>query len=166
VSGAGRALKQGSLFTEVSEGLSAYGVASHRHAPEIEQGLSFAAGKPVVVSFTPHLVPMNRGILSTIYVTLANGSSAEDLRGALAKTYADEPFVKLAPKGVTPATHMVRGSNLCVIAVFADRAAGRAILVSVIDNLVKGASGQSVQNMNLICGYPETTGLMQGALFP
>jgi len=166
VTGAGRTAKQGSLFTEVDGGLSAYGVASHRHAPEIEQELALAAGHGVTVTFTPHLVPMNRGILSTIYVTLAKGKTAQDLTNTLQQAYADEPFVKLAPAGVAPSTHAVRGTNLCVIGVFADRQPGRAIIVSVIDNLTKGASGQAVQNMNLMCGYPEPTALMQAALFP
>jgi len=166
VTGAGRAAKQGTLFCEVDGGISAYGVASHRHAPEIEQELALAAGRPMVVTFTPHLVPMNRGILSTIYVTLTKSKTAQNLAQALSRAYADEPFVKLAPEGVTPGTHMVRGTNLCVIGVFADRIPSRAILICVIDNLVKGASGQAVQNMNVMCGYPETTALTQGALFP
>jgi N-acetyl-gamma-glutamyl-phosphate reductase len=166
VTGAGRAAKQGYLFTEVDGGIAAYGVGHHRHAPEIEQGLSAAAGHAVTVSFTPHLVPMNRGILSTIYVTLARGKTADDLKAELGNTYVHEPFVKLAADKVAPSTHSVRGTNLCVIGVFADRAPGRAILVSALDNLVKGASGQAVQNMNLMCGYPETTALLHGALFP
>ncbi|MGD9535896.1 MAG: N-acetyl-gamma-glutamyl-phosphate reductase [Alphaproteobacteria bacterium] len=166
VSGAGREAKEGSLFAEVSEGIHAYGIASHRHAPEIEQGLSEAAGGPVVVNFTPHLMPMNRGILSTIYVTLKGGASADDLRSVLAERYAGEPFVRVLPKGGAPATRHVRGSNLCLIGVFADRLHGRAIVLSAIDNLVKGASGQAVQNMNVMAGMPETTGLEQVALFP
>jgi N-acetyl-gamma-glutamyl-phosphate reductase len=166
VTGAGRAAKQANLFTELDGGMSAYGVGSHRHAPEIEQGLSFAAHHPVTVSFTPHLIPMNRGILSTIYVALAKGKTVDDLSACLGKTYANEPFVKLTAKGVAPSTHMVRGTNLSLMQVFADRAPGRAIIVSVIDNLVKGASGQAVQNMNVMCGYPETTALAAVALFP
>ena len=166
VSGAGRAPKEGTLFAEVGEGVHAYGVASHRHAPEIEQGLSLAAGRSVTVNFTPHLMPMNRGILSTIYVRLSAGSSADDARDALAERYEDEPFVHVMEPGQVPATRHVRGSNHCLIAVFADRLAGRAIVFSVIDNLVKGASGQAVQNMNLMCGFPETAGLEQQALFP
>lgn len=166
VSGAGRAEKQANLHTEVSEGIHAYGIASHRHAPEIEQELGVAAGKPVTVTFTPHLMPMNRGILATIYVSLANGADAEDLRVALAARYDPEPFVHVLPAGKAPATRDVRGSNHCVIGVFADRVPGRAILLSVTDNLVKGASGQAVQNMNVMCGLPETMGLEQEALFP
>ena len=166
VSGAGREAKEASLFAEVSEGINAYGIASHRHAPEIEQGLAEAAKKPVVVNFTPHLMPMNRGILSTIYVKLAGGASADDLRATLSKRYAGEPFVRVLPKGQAPATRHVRGSNLCLIGVFADRVPGRAIVLSAIDNLVKGASGQAVQNMNVMAGQPEATGLEQVALFP
>lgn len=166
VSGAGREAKQSSLYGEVSEGMHAYGVASHRHAPEIEQGLSAAAGRPVLVNFTPHLAPMSRGILSSIYVRLANGATAEDLRRTLSERYAGEPFVKVLPPGMVPATRHVRGSNLCLIGVFADRVPGRAILFAAIDNLVKGASGQAVQNMNLMAGFAETAALEQQPLFP
>lgn len=166
ISGAGRSEKQGSLHTEVSEGIHAYAVGTHRHAPEIEQELSVAAGKPVTVTFTPHLMPMNRGILATIYVSLINGAVPEDLRVALAACYDREPFVHVLPAGRSPATRDVRGSNHCLIGVFPDRAPGRAILLSAIDNLVKGASGQAIQNMNVMCGLPETMGLEQEALFP
>ena len=166
VTGAGREAKEANLYAEVTEGIHAYGVANHRHAPEIEQGLSEAAGKPVLVNFTPHLMPMSRGILSTIYVKLANGASADDLRETLKTKYAAEPFVKVLPAGVVPATRHVRGSNYCHIAVVADRLPGRAIIVSVIDNLVKGASGQAIQNFNVVFGLPETTALEQEALFP
>jgi N-acetyl-gamma-glutamyl-phosphate reductase len=166
VSGAGRAAKEATLFAEVAEGIHAYGIATHRHAPEIEQGLSAACGSDVVVNFTPHLMPMNRGILSTLYLRLANGATAEQARAALAERYAAEPFVRIVPEGVAPATRHVRGSNHCLIGVFADRLPGRVIVLSVIDNLVKGASGQAVQNMNLVCGLPETTGLEQQPLFP
>lgn len=166
VTGAGRAAKQGTLFAEVNDGISAYSIGAHRHAPEIEQGLTNAAGKDVLVNFTPHLMPMNRGILSTIYVSLAKGKTLADLTACLSNTYANEPFVKVAPAGVNPTTHMVRGTNLCVMGVFKDRLPDRAIIVSVIDNLVKGASGQAVQNFNVMYGYPETTALEQVALFP
>ena len=166
MTGAGRAAKEAMLFSEVSEGIHAYGVAWHRHAPEIEQQLSLAAGKKLTVAFTPHLMPMNRGILSTIYVRLKKGSDAAGLRAALEKKYKGEAFVHVAPEGVAPETRHVRGSNHCVIGVFQDRLPGRAILVSVLDNLVKGASGQAVQNMNLMHGLPETTALEQEALFP
>ncbi|MCP4330763.1 MAG: N-acetyl-gamma-glutamyl-phosphate reductase [Alphaproteobacteria bacterium] len=166
VTGAGRAAKEGTLFAEVSEGIHAYGVANHRHMPEIEQELSAAARTSVTVNFTPHLMPMNRGILSTIYVRLGATVTADDLHATLVGRYVDEPFVRVLPIGVAPATRHVRGSNHCLIGVFADRVPGRAILISAIDNLVKGASGQAVQNMNLMCGLDETTALDQEPLFP
>lgn len=166
VSGAGREAKQANLYGEVAEGIHAYGIASHRHAPEIEQGLSAAAGQAVTVAFTPHLMPMSRGILSTIYVKLKNGATAGDLRAALKDRYAGETFVRLLPEGVAPQTRHVRGSNFCLMNVFADRLPGRAILVSVIDNLVKGASGQAVQNFNLMIGADEATSLDVVPLFP
>ncbi len=166
VTGAGRAAKETSLFAEVSEGISAYGIASHRHMPEIEQGLSAAAGRPVTVSFTPHLMPMNRGILSTIYVRMIKGATIDDLRRTLEGAYEGEAFVRVLPKGQAPATHHVRGSNLCLIGLAQDRLSGRAILISAIDNLVKGASGQAVQDMNVMLGISETTGLQQEPLFP
>ncbi|KAK2075631.1 hypothetical protein QBZ16_001739 [Prototheca wickerhamii] len=149
-----------------TEGINAYGVGRHRHMPEIEQGLSDAAGEPVKVSFTPHLMPMTRGMESDCYVRLAEGIDADDLRAELARRYADEPFVHVLPEGAVPHTHHVRGTNFNQIAVFKDRLPGRAVVVSVIDNLVKGASGQAVQNLNLMFGLPETTALMQQALFP
>jgi N-acetyl-gamma-glutamyl-phosphate reductase len=166
VSGAGRAAREGSLYCEVAEGIGAYGVASHRHAPEIEQGLSQAAGRDIIVNFTPHLMPMNRGILSTIYVRLAAGSTLGDLRSVLEQAYAAEPFVRVLPEGSLPATRHVQGTNLCLIGLNRDRVAGRAILVSAIDNLVKGASGQAIQNMNAMLGIAETTALEHRALFP
>ncbi len=165
-SGAGRSVKESMLFCEVAEGLHPYAVAGHRHAPEIEQELSGAAGRPLLVNFTPHLVPANRGELLTTYVRLAPGRRVEDLRRALDARYADEPFVRLVPEGAVPATRHVRGSNFCLLGVFADRLPGRAILVSTLDNLVKGSSGQAIQNMNVMFGFPETTGLEQQPLFP
>jgi len=166
VTGAGRELKLGSMYGEVAEGIHAYGIANHRHTAEIEQELGHAAGRKITVNFTPHLMPMNRGILSTIYVRLAKGATADALRDALVQRYAGEPFVKVLPRGVAPATRHVRGSNLCLIGVFADRVQGRAIVLAAIDNLVKGASGQAVQNFNLMHGFPETTALEQQPLFP
>jgi N-acetyl-gamma-glutamyl-phosphate reductase len=120
----------------------------------------------VVVSFTPHLVPMNRGILSTIYVRGTRGTSAEDLHAILLKQYMNEPFVHVLPFGQTPQTRHVRGSNMTFIGVAKDRVPGRAIVIAALDNLVKGASGQAIQNMNLMLGYPETLGIDQIALFP
>jgi len=166
VTGAGRSAKQANLFTEINDGISAYGIAQHRHTPEIEQSLSRAAGNTITVTFTPHLVPMNRGILSTIYVKLAGKNTADNLRSILEKAYETEPFVSLLSKGEMPSTHQVRGTNQCLIAVFDDRISGQAIIVSVIDNLVKGASGQAVQNMNVMFGFPEDTGLQLTAMFP
>ncbi len=166
VTGAGRSVNQSNLFTEINDGIKAYGVANHRHAPEIEQSLTEAAGKEIVVAFTPHLMPMNRGILSTIYVELSAGKTADDLRVQLEKTYAGEPFVHILPPGIAPSTNQVRGTNDCVISVFADRLKNRAIIVCAIDNLVKGASGQAVQNMNVMFGFPETKALELTAVFP
>ena len=168
VSGAGRSAKLNLLYTEVAEGINAYGVGSHRHMPEIEQGLSDAAGggAKVRVSFTPHLMPMARGMLSTMYVSLAGANTADDLRARLSERYAGERFVHVLEKGQTPHTRHVRGSNLALISVHADRVEGRAIVICAIDNLMKGASGQAVQNLNLMMGWDEGTGLGAAALFP
>jgi N-acetyl-gamma-glutamyl-phosphate reductase len=165
VTGAGRGAREDMLFAEVSEGFHAYGVGHHRHMAELDQEFSRAAGRDVVVTFTPHLVPMNRGILSTIYVR-GFKASPQDLHALLAKAYAQEPFVHVLPFGKLPQTRHVRGSNMTMIGVAADRVAGRAIIGSALDNLTKGASGQAVQNMNLMLGFPETAGLEQVALFP
>ena len=165
MTGAGRAAKEEMLFSEVSEGFHAYGVGHHRHMAELDQEFSKAAGREVMVSFTPHLVPMNRGILSTIYVRGLQ-KSPEDLHAMLLKSYVNEPFVHVLPYGQMPQTRHVRGSNMTFIGVTKDRIAGRAIICSTLDNLVKGAAGQAVQNMNLMLGFPETTGLEQVALFP
>jgi N-acetyl-gamma-glutamyl-phosphate reductase len=165
MTGAGRAAKEEMLFSEVSEGFHAYGVGHHRHMSELDQEFSKAAGREVVVSFTPHLVPMNRGILSTIYVR-GPKASPEDLHALLAKAYANEPFVHVLPFRTLPQTRHVRGSNMTFIGVTADRIPGRAIIVSALDNLTKGASGQAVQNMNVMLGLPETMGIDQVALFP
>jgi N-acetyl-gamma-glutamyl-phosphate reductase len=165
MTGAGRAVREEMLFSEVSEGFHAYGVGRHRHMAELDQEFSLAAGREVIVTFTPHLVPMNRGILSTIYVRGLK-ASPEDLHALLLKAYANEPFVHVLPFGAVPQTRHVRGSNMTFIGVAADRIAGRAIICSALDNLTKGASGQAVQNMNVMLGFPETMGLEQVALFP
>lgn len=165
ITGAGRGLKQNTLFAEAGEGLSPYSVAMHRHTAEIDQEIGVAAGVPVTANFTPHLIPMARGELCTCYVRL-KGASADDLRAALERVYRDEPFVHVASKGVMPQTQNVRGSNYVQIGVVADRIEGRAIVISTLDNLVKGSAGQAIQNMNLMFGWPETTGLEQIALFP
>ncbi len=166
MTGAGRAAKENMLFSEVSEGFHAYGVGHHRHMAELDQEFSLAAGRDVIVTFTPHLVPMNRGILSTIYVRGVGGRSPHDLHEILSQAYRGEPFVHVLPLGEMPQTRHVRGSNMTFIGVAADRIKGRAIIGSALDNLVKGASGQAVQNMNLVLGFPETMGLEQVALFP
>ncbi len=162
VSGAGRAAKEGTLFAEVSEGFHAYGVGSHRHTAEYDQELSRAAGKTVEVTFAPHLIPQNRGILATIYVE----GDADAIHASLTARFGPEPFVDVMPLGTLPHTRHVRGSNYQRIGIIADRRAGRTVIVSVLDNLVKGASGQAIQNANIMHGLPETTGLLQQPLFP
>ncbi len=164
VSGSGRSLKEANLFAEVAEAVAPYAIGRHRHMPEIEQELSLRSATPVTVSFTPHLVPINRGELVTMVVE--SGHPVPDLRAALAARYAAEAFVHLLPDGVAPATRMVRGSNHVVLNVFADRVPGRTIVIVAIDNLVKGSSGQAIQNMNAMLGLPETTGLTAAPLFP
>ncbi|QYE34115.1 N-acetyl-gamma-glutamyl-phosphate reductase [Polymorphobacter sp. PAMC 29334] len=164
VSGAGRSLKEANLFAEVAEAVAPYAIGRHRHMPEIEQELSLRAASPVMISFTPHLIPMNRGELVTMIVETAH--PVADLRAALDKRYAAEAFVHLLPEGVGPATRMVRGSNHVVLNVFADRIPGRVIVIVAIDNLVKGSSGQAIQNMNVMLGLPETAGLSAAPLFP
>ncbi len=166
ISGAGRALKQNTLFAEAGEGLSPYAIGAHRHGPEIDQEISRAAGRDVVTSFTPHLVPMSRGELVTCHVRLTAGASAADLRASLDARYRDAAFAHLLPEGRAPATQHVRGSNHFIVNVFADRLSGRAILIGALDNLVKGSAGQALQNFNLMFGLPETTGLEQQPLFP
>ncbi|MDD6057508.1 MAG: N-acetyl-gamma-glutamyl-phosphate reductase [Clostridiales bacterium] len=170
-SGAGRGAKLPNLFCEVNESIKAYGVASHRHTPEIEEQLSYAAGQKVVVSFTPHLVPMNRGILVTAYASLAkraDGSfpNEEEIRAVYEKYYAKEQFIRLLPKGECPETKWVTGSNYVDIGFCVDARTGRVILMGALDNLIKGAAGQAVQNMNLVFGLCESTGLELAPMFP
>ncbi|MAD95611.1 MAG: N-acetyl-gamma-glutamyl-phosphate reductase [Rhodobacteraceae bacterium] len=162
VSGAGRSAKEGMLHSEVSEGYRAYSVAAHRHLAEFDQEMSLIAGKSVQVTFTPHLLPQNRGILATVYVK----GDVNAIYAALKAKYEKEPFVYVLPKGLAPATQHVRGSNYCHIGVIADRKPGRVILFSTLDNLTKGSSGQAVQNANLMLGLPETMGLQMVPLFP
>lgn len=166
MTGAGRSAKEEMLFSEVSEGFNAYGVAKHRHMAELDQEFSKAADKDVVVSFTPHLLPQNRGIFSTIYVRGRRGRLAEELHAVLLKQYEKEPFVYVLPYGKMPHSRHVRGSNMTFIGVIADRVEGRAIIISTLDNLTKGASGQAVQNMNLMLGFAETLGIDQPPMFP
>lgn len=162
VSGAGRSPKESTLHSEVSEGYTAYNVAKHRHLAEFDQEFSKAAGREVKVTFTPHLLPQNRGILATIYVR----GEGEAIHAALASAYADEPFLVVLPYGSAPATHHVRGSNFAHVGVIPDRRPGRVMVFSALDNLTKGSSGQALQNANLMLGLPETSGLMAPALFP
>ncbi|MCH8157440.1 MAG: N-acetyl-gamma-glutamyl-phosphate reductase [Nitrospinae bacterium] len=166
VSGAGRKATLGTQFAECNEGVSAYNVATHRHTPEIEQELSALAGSEVRISFTPHLVPMTRGLLSTVYINLKREMTVEDLAAHFQKFYKDEPFVRVLQPGTYANTRFVTSSNFCDIGVQVDRRNQRAIITSAIDNLVKGASGQAVQNMNLMLGIEETTGLNSPGIFP
>lgn len=170
-SGAGRGAKVNNLYCEVNENIKAYGVASHRHTPEIEEQLGYAAGESIVINFTPHLVPMNRGILATEYAQLkrkADGSlpSYEEIKAVYDKYYGNEKFVRILDKGSLPETKWVEGSNYVDINFIIDERTGRIIMIGAIDNLVKGAAGQAVQNMNLMFGLPEEEGLELVPMFP
>ena len=165
-SGAGRGAKVDNLFCEVNENMKAYGVASHRHTPEIEEQLSYAAGSPVTISFTPHLVPMNRGILVTAYASLTENVSDDEVRAVYEKYYRDEYFVRVLNENMVPQTRFVEGSNFVDVNVKVDPRTRRVIMMGAMDNLVKGAAGQAVQNMNLMFGLPEHTGLKQIPMFP
>ena len=158
-SGAGRGAKVPNLFCEVNENMKAYGVASHRHTPEIEEQLGYASGENVTISFTPHLVPMNRGILATEYATLKKDVTGEEVKAIYDKYYADEKFVRVLGEGVCPETKWVEGSNYVDIGFKLDPRTNRIVMMGAIDNLVKGAAGQAVQNMNLLFGLPESEGL-------
>jgi N-acetyl-gamma-glutamyl-phosphate reductase len=163
VSGAGRSLKENLLHAELSGGTHAYSAGGkHRHLGEFDQEFSKIAGRPVMVQFTPHLLPMNRGILATVYVK----GDAKMVHETLASAYADEPFLNVLPFGALPSTRDIQGSNYCHLGVIGDRIAGRAVVVSVLDNLTKGSSGQAIQNANLMLGLPETAGLMLAPMFP
>jgi len=167
VSGAGRSAKVDNLYCEVNEGFKAYGVGgAHRHIPEIEQELSLLAGKQLKITFTPHLAPMDRGILSTIYATPTSAVSSAELLELYRAYYQGEAFVRILPEGSFPSTSHVHGSNFCDIGLAVDNRTGRVVVVSAIDNLIKGASGQAVQNMNIMNGFPENLGLESLALFP
>jgi N-acetyl-gamma-glutamyl-phosphate reductase len=159
VSGAGRDVVLESLFCEVNEGVKAYKIFEHRHLPEIEQELSEMTQKRVAVTFVPHLIPMDRGILTTIYLVLTKKWKTEEVLNAFQEHYQKEPFIRIYPKGKLPNTKDVRGSNYCDIGVKVNEADGRTVIVTAIDNLVKGASGEAVQNMNIMLGYPETMGI-------
>ncbi len=166
VSGAGRSPSLTHHYPEVNEGFMAYKIGTHRHTPEIEQELSSLAGKQITLSFTPHLVPMNRGILTTMYAKQKAPADTDQLHVLFQEFYKDAPFVRLLPVGQFPNVRNVRGSNFCDIGVYADPRTGRAVVVTAIDNLVKGASGQAIQNMNLMMGFDETEGLRLAGLFP
>ncbi|RHP33178.1 N-acetyl-gamma-glutamyl-phosphate reductase [Lachnotalea sp. AF33-28] len=165
-SGAGRGAKVNNLYCEVNENIKAYGVASHRHTPEIEEQLSYACGTDVVLSFTPHLVPMNRGILVTAYANLLPGVSEEQIRNAYETQYKGEPFIRLLAGKTPPETRWVEGSNYVDINYVVDPRTNRVVMMGALDNLIKGAAGQAVQNMNLLFGFEETEGLMQVPMFP
>ena len=166
ISGAGRKLDLALHFSEANENFKAYAVTSHRHTPEIEQELSRLAGRAVVVSFTPHLVPMTRGILSTIYANLTSPTAVETLHEIFHQAYKGDPFLRILPPGTFPETKQVWGSNYCDIGIAVDSRTGRAIVITALDNLVKGAAGQAIQAMNLMTGLEETLGLGAPPLFP
>lgn len=165
-SGAGRGAKTANLFCEVNENMKAYGVATHRHTPEIEEQLGYASGEEVVLNFTPHLVPMNRGILATEYAKLKKDVSWEEVKAIYDKYYEDEKFIRVLDKGICPETKWVEGSNYVDIGFQIDPRTKRIIMMGAIDNLVKGAAGQAVQNMNLMFGLPESEGLELVPMFP
>lgn len=166
VSGAGRSPKQGNHFPELYDSFKAYNVAHHRHTPEIEQALEELSGETVVLNFTPHLVPMSRGILATCYGTLKQEITAEMVDAAFQKMYGNEHFIRLLGRNGYPATKDVRGSNFCDIAWHIDERTRRVIVLSAIDNLVKGAAGQAVQNFNIACGFEEKMGLDVVPMYP
>ena len=165
-SGAGRGAKVPNLYCEVNENIKAYGVATHRHTPEIEEQLGYAAGEKVVLNFTPHLVPMNRGILATEYAKLTKKVTYEEVKAVYDKYYKDEYFVRVLDKGVCPETRWVEGSNFVDIGYKVEPRTHRLIMMGALDNLVKGAAGQAVQNMNLLFGLPENEGLQLAPMFP
>ena len=165
-SGAGRGAKVPNLYCEVNENIKAYGVASHRHTPEIEEQLSYLSGQQVVINFTPHLIPMNRGILITAYAKYKEGTTKQQIRQAYEDAYRDEYFVRVLDRDVCPETKWVEGSNFVDVNCKMDERTGRVIMMGAMDNITKGAAGQAVQNMNLLFGLPETMGLEQPPMFP
>lgn len=166
VSGAGRSPSLVYHYPEVNEGVMAYKIGTHRHTPEIEQELSLLAGKKITLSFTPHLVPMNRGILTTIYANQTSPADTNQIHARYREFYKNAPFIRLLPVGQFPNVRDIRGSNFCDIGLYADPRTDRVIVVTAIDNLVKGASGQAIQNMNLMMGFDETEGLKFAGMFP
>ena len=165
-SGAGRSAKVANLYCEVNENIKAYGVATHRHTPEIEEQLSYAAGEEVMINFTPHLIPMQRGILATSYATLKKPMTYEEVKAVYDKYYKDEYFVRVLENSTPPETRWVEGSNFVDVSFKVDERTGRIIMMGAMDNLVKGAAGQAVQNMNIMFGLPENEGLQQVPMFP
>ncbi|MBN2866070.1 MAG: N-acetyl-gamma-glutamyl-phosphate reductase [Thiotrichales bacterium] len=166
VSGAGRGAKVDMLGAEMSESFKAYGIAGHRHHPEIQEKLSHLSGQEIGLTFVPHLVPMVRGMESTIYATLSEDKTQAQLQALFESAYQNEPFVDVMPAGSLPETRMVKGSNMCRLAIYRPANSSQVVITSVIDNLVKGASGQAIQNMNILFDFPETLGLNQVALLP
>lgn len=166
VSGAGRGAKLDNLYCEVNESCKAYGVAGHRHTPEIEEQLSYAAGKPVILNFTPHLIPMNRGILITAYASFTKKVTYEEVKAVYDNYYKQEQFVRVLEKDICPQTRWVEGSNFVDVNFKIDERTNRIIIMGAMDNMVKGAAGQAVQNMNLMFGLPENTGLKLVPVFP
>ena len=166
VSGAGRKTSITTQFSEANEGVTPYGLASHRHTPEIEQELSNLVGKPIKISFSPHLIPMSRGMLSTIYINLNHKLKDKNLIDHYKNFYSDELFVRVLDKGKFASTHFVSGSNFCDIGIKVDSRVNRLVITSAIDNLIKGASGQAIQNMNIMLGFGEATGLQSPGMFP
>ena len=166
VTGAGRKATLAFAYSETTDGAQAYAIGTHRHAPEMDQAIQDFADVTASVRFTPHLLPMNRGMIATCHVTLTDGASVADLRAHYAETYGAEPFVHLLDEGQVPQTRHVRGSNHCQIGIFADRTANSAVIVSVLDNLTKGSSGQAIQNYNAVQGWDETLGLKHVGVFP
>ena len=166
VSGAGRKLSITTHFSEANEGVTPYGLAGHRHTPEMEQELSGLAGKPIKVSFSPHLIPMSRGMLSTVYINLKKKINEDDLIEHYQKFYSNEYFLRILSKGKLASTHPVSRSNFCDIGIKVDTRVGRLIITSALDNLVKGASGQAIQNMNIMQGFEEKLGLQSPGIFP
>ncbi len=165
-SGAGRGAKVANLYCEVNESIKAYGVTTHRHTPEIEEQLFYASGQQALINFTPHLAPMNRGILVTAYANLVKDVTEEEIRTLYEETYKEEQFVRVLPAGVCPETRWVEGSNYVDVNIKKDERTGRILMLGAMDNLVKGAAGQAVQNMNLMFGLPENTGLLMPPVFP
>lgn len=166
VSGAGRGANVAMLGAEMSESFKAYGVAGHRHQPEMREKLAQLGKQPVGLTFVPHLIPMVRGMENTIYATMTTDMPQAELQALFEETYQNEPFVDVMPAGSLPETRMVKGSNMCRIAVYRPAGSDQVVVTSVIDNLVKGAAGQAIQNMNIMCGLEETMGLTQVALLP